>query len=199
MQKKIIVRLIFIIPVFFSCTDINASSAFVYGISAGGFEVSPPNKKLTYFGFKGGLNRSVINGKELNGTATGYIGLEFYAAFFAETVLNEKWKFENEILFSFTDEYHFLEIPVHLKHPLFKNIFAFAGPKLDIIIDKDNDFYDFKNFGLSLELGLQYEITRRIISEIRYSNGLSPQVNDFVLDIYDGKRNTLRFGLGFKF
>lgn len=153
----------------------------------------------TSFGFKAGLNRSVINGKELDGTATGYIGIELYAAFFAETELNKNWRFENELLYSFTDEYHFLEIPIHLKYLLLKKSLVFGGPKLDVIINNDNEFYDFNNFGISIELGAQYEITSRIICEIRYSNGLLPQVNDFVLDIYDGKRNTLRLGLGFRF
>ena len=161
--------------------------------------VSGQHKNLTSFGVKAGLNRSIVNGHELNGTKTGFIGLELYAAFFADTELNTRWRFENEILYSFTDDYHFIEIPLHVKYSLFKRTFVFLGPKLDIIVSNDDEIYDFNNFGVSIEPGVQYEITKRIISEIRYSMGLMKQINDYALDIYDGRRNTLRLGLGFRF
>jgi len=157
------------------------------------------HKNLTSFGFKGGINRSVINGHELNGTKTGYDGVELYGAFFADTELNTRWRFENEILYSFTDEYHFIEIPLHVKYSIIKKGYVFLGPKLDMIVNNDDEIYDFNNFGLSIDLGFQYDITSRIISEIRYSKGLTKQINDFALDIYDGRRNTIRLGLGFRF
>lgn len=161
--------------------------------------VSGQHKNLTSIGFKAGMNRSIINGHELNGTKTGYVGLELYLAFFADTELSTRWRFENEILYSFTDDYHFIEIPLHVKYSIFKGTFVFLGPKLDMIVSNDDEIYDFNNFGVSIEPGIQYEITKRIISEIRYSMGLMKQINDFALDIYDGRRNTLRLGLGFRF
>lgn len=157
------------------------------------------DKKLTPFGLKTGLNRSVINGKELDGTATGFVGVELYASFFIDNELNEKWRLENEILFSFTDDYHFIEIPIRLKYQVYKRILLTAGPKMDFVLNNDDEIYDFNNFGVSIEMGMQYELTKRIISEFRYSVGLLPQINDFALDIYDGKRNTLRLGLGYRF
>lgn len=156
-------------------------------------------KKLTPFGLKAGLNRSVVNGKEPDGTPTGFIGLELYVSFFIDNELNEKWRFENEILFSFTDDYHFIEIPLRLKYQVHKNILLTAGPKLDFVLNNDNQIYDFNNFGVSVEMGIQYKLTKRIISEFRYSAGLLPQINDYVLDIYDGRRNTTRLGLGYRF
>ena len=161
--------------------------------------VSAQHKSLTSFGFKGGINRSVINGHELNGARTGYVGIELYGAFFADTELDARWRFENEILYSYTDDYHFVEIPLHVKYSFVKRTFVLLGPKLDMIVNNDDQIYDFNNFGVSMELGIQYEITQRIISEIRYSKGLMKQINDFGLDIYDGRRNTLRLGLGFRF
>lgn len=157
------------------------------------------DKKLTPFGLKTGLNRSVINGKELDGTATGFVGVELYASFFIDNELNEKWRLENEILFSFTDDYHFIEIPIRLKYQVYERILLTAGPKLDFVLNNDDEIYDFNNFSVSIEMGMQYELTKRIISEFRYSVGLLPQINDFALDIYDGKRNTLRLGLGYRF
>jgi hypothetical protein len=156
-------------------------------------------KRLTPFGLKAGLNRSVINGKELDGTATGFIGLELYVSFFIDNELNEKWRFENEILFSFTDDYHFIEIPLRLKYQIYKKVILTAAPKLDFVLNNDDEIYDFNNFGVSVEVGMQYELTKRIISEFRYSLGLLPQINDFALDIYDGRRNTIRLGLGYRF
>lgn len=54
----------------------------------------------THFGFKGGLNFSNVVGVNLENQYTGYVGTELYAAFFADTELNENWRFENELLFS---------------------------------------------------------------------------------------------------
>lgn len=42
-------------------------------------------KNITTFGFKGGYNKSVVDGKEPDGTKTGYIGYELYGSFFADT------------------------------------------------------------------------------------------------------------------
>lgn len=174
-------------------------SAFILSMSFNLSATAQTGKKLTPFGLKAGLNRSAINGKELDGTATGFIGLELYASFFIDNELNEKWRFENEILFSFTDDYHFIEIPLHLKHLIHKKVFLAVGPKLDFVLNNDNEIYDFNNFGVSVELGMQYELTKRIISEFRFSLGLRPQVNDYALEIFDGRRNTIRVGLGYRF
>lgn len=163
------------------------------------FGVSAQDRNFSSFGLKGGINRSIVNGHELDGEKTGFIGLEMYGAFFIDTELTANWRFENEILFSFTDDYYFVEIPLHIKYSFIKRTFVLLGPKLDMIVSNDDQIYDFNNFGVSVELGIQYEITPRIISEVRYSQGLMKQINDFVLDIYDGRRNTMRIGLGFRF
>jgi hypothetical protein len=158
----------------------------------------------TIFGFKGGYNNSVINGRELSGAKTGYTGGELYGAFFADTRITKKISFENELLFSWTDDYHFIEIPLHLKFTFAGKWNVFAGPKLDIIADKSNAYFesgrfDFRHFGVSGELGVQYNFTRWFFAETRYSKGFTKQVNDSWLDINGGKRNTFRIGAGIKF
>jgi len=157
----------------------------------------------TRFGFKGGFNRSHVKGVESDGDQTGYIGGELYGGFFADTELSEKLNLENEILFSWTDDYHFIEIPVHLKYKFNHKWSALAGPKLDIIADNDNDpfesGYKFKNFGISAELGVQYNISNRFFAETRYARSFTAQVTDLFLDINNGKRNTFRIGLGIRF
>ena len=157
------------------------------------------DEKLSPFGLKTGLNRSVVNGKESDGTPTGFIGLELYVSFFIDNEIKKNWRFENEILFSFTDDYQFIEIPLRFKYQIFRKTILAAGPKLDFVLNNDDEIYDFNNFGISAEIGMQYELTKRLLSEFRYSLGLLPQINDFTLDIYDGKRNTLRLGLGYRF
>ncbi|WP_396602666.1 porin family protein [Algibacter sp. R77976] len=162
------------------------------------------NYNKTVFGVKGGLNLSYVLGSELDGELTGYSGWEQYVSLFSDTELNKKWNLENELLFSYTDDYHFLEIPLHLKYKFVKKWAVFLGPKLDFILDNDNDAFEsqnyrFKNFGVSVELGAQYNINKTFFIEIRFSNGLTEQIEDLVLEVLKGKRNTLRIGLGVRF
>ena len=172
-------------------------------IILGFFKFQAQDNTKTTFGFKGGFNKSILDGKEPDGTRTGYIGYELYGSFFADTQLNQKWNLENEILFSYTDDYHFIEIPVHLKYRIKEKWFILLGPKLDFIADNDNDDFEagyrFKNFGVSGEIGIQYHISKRFFAETRYSRSFTAQVDDLALDIYGGKRHTLRVGLGIKF
>jgi len=161
------------------------------------------NEKKTIFGFKGGYNKSIVDAKELNGTESGYIGYELYGGFFADTELNKNFNLENELLFSYTDDYHFIEIPIHLKYRIKRKWFIMLGPKLDFIADNDNDDFEagyrFKNFGVSGELGIQYHFSKRFFVETRYSRSFTSQIDDLALDFYGGKRHTFRIGLGIKF
>lgn len=161
--------------------------------------VSAQSKRLTTFGLKGGFNGSIITGEELTGAATGFIGFEAYVSLLMDTELNQKWRFENELLFSFTDDYHFLEIPLRLKYPIHPRVLLAAGPKLDLALNNDDAIYDFNTVGVSVEAGIQYDLTKRILAEMRYAHGLLPQINDFALDIYNGTRNTFRLGIGYRF
>ncbi|MEJ7821739.1 MAG: hypothetical protein WKF85_05415 [Chitinophagaceae bacterium] len=158
---------------------------------------------ITIFGFKGGYNKSIIRGLDTKRERIGYIGNELYGAFFADTKLNEKLNFENELLFSWTNDYHFIEVPLHLKYLFTPKWSAFAGLKLDIIADNDNDpierYYRFRNVGGSVELGAQFNIIKRLFVETRYSRGLVNQITDLSFDINNAKRNTFRFGAGIRF
>lgn len=181
---------------------------FVLSATGQNTKVEPSTKDhtkplTTRFGFKGGYNRSDVVGRETDGDKTGYIGGELYGGFFAETVVSKRINIGTELLFSWTDDYHFIELPVHLKYTFAGKWNIFAGPKLDFLIDNDSDQaesnYRFKNFGISADLGVQYNITRRFFAEIRHSRSFTAQVTDMVLDINNGKRNTWRIGLGIRF
>jgi hypothetical protein len=157
----------------------------------------------TRFGFKGGLNHSVVDGKDSLGGKTGYIGNELYSGFFADSRISQKINFENELLFSWTDDYHFIEVPLHLKYKFSEKWAAFIGPKLDFIVDDDNDpfesDYKFRNFGVSLDLGIQFNISNRFFAEARYSRSSTEQITSKSFDINDGRRNTYRIGGGVRF
>jgi len=160
--------------------------------------VSAQNVKSTLFGFKVGLNNSVINGVELDGDKTGFVGYELYGGFFSNSKLNDKFNLENELLFSYTDEYVFIEIPIHLKYNIYEKWSVLMGSKMDIIPNELNG-HEIKPMGISAEIGVQYDINKKFFAELRTSKGLTKQVNDLLLEIHEGKRNTYRFGLGINF
>lgn len=155
--------------------------------------------KTIGFGFKAGFNRSHVKGKETDGDKTGYIGGEVYGGLFIEIMMSRQVNIGSELLFSWTDDYHFIEVPIHLKVTVARGWNIFAGPKFDFLMDPSDDLYKFKNFGMSADLGLQYNITRRFFAEIRQSIGLTEQITDIGLDINNAKRNTSRIGLGIRF
>lgn len=151
-------------------------------------------KGKTTFGVKVGLNQSYIS---VQNNTDGYQGLEAYGGFFAETRLSKKWSFQNELLFSFTDDYHFIEVPVLLKYHINDKFSIFAGPKLDFLINEQSVGERLNPFGVSLELGAQYNFSKRFFVEVRYGYGLTEQIN--IENFYSGARRTLRLGIGFKF
>jgi len=156
-------------------------------------------EKKTVFGFKGGLNQSYIDGTMLSGKKSGYSGLELYAGFFADTKLNDKWRIENELLFSYTDSYHFIEIPLHLKYEIAPKLNIFFGPKFDFLIGNTSDYNGeiSKFYGVSGEIGTQFKFNKIFFLELRYSKSFTKQFDIF--DFKNGKRNTLRFGVGINF
>lgn len=165
----------------------------LYGISQ--------RQNLTVFGLKGGFNKSMIDGTDSYGGKTGYRGLEIYGSLFADTRIAERTGVQTELLFSYTDSYHFIEIPVNVKVNLYKRFSVFAGPKMDFIVDNEppDSYYYFKTFGVAFDSGLEFRLTNTLFSEFRYAYCITRQINDYGLDIRNARRSTLRLGLGIKF
>ena len=158
-------------------------------------------EKRISFGFKGGLNKSTINATDNDGSKSGYTGLELYGGFFADTRLTSKFNLGTELIFSFTESFHFIELPFHLKYNIKEKWNVMAGPKLDFIADGTWDYEEdkFKRFGLSAEIGSQYKLNQLFFIELKYAYGLTPQIKSMWMSFYDGHRNTIRLGLGVNF
>ncbi|WP_053992437.1 outer membrane beta-barrel protein [Mangrovimonas sp. TPBH4] len=149
----------------------------------------------TTFGFKAGLNQSFIVPGHYS--IDGYQGLELYGGFFSETRLTERWSFQNELVFSYTDEYLFLEIPLVMKYHITDKFSAFGGAKIDLILNDELTKEHLRRMGVSLEIGVQYDFSRKFFAEARFGYGLVDQI--YIEDFYGGYRNTLRVGVGYKF
>ncbi len=151
-------------------------------------------KSKTIHGFKAGLNQSYLNTSSDN----GYSGLELYGGFFAETSLSRKISFQYELMYSYTDDISFLEIPLLLKYHLNDRWSFMAGPKLDVIANKSIEGAIYEPLSVSISLGVQYDISKRFFVEGRYGFGLSKQlITDSNSNTFS--RSTLRLGVGYRF
>jgi len=155
----------------------------------------------TSFGIKGGFNHTVINGTETGGKKTGYTGSTVYGSLFVETGIGTSTYLNAEMLFSWVNDWHFVEVPVHIRQMLNKKFGIFIGPKLDISADKFDHQKGSSSdlFGVSVETGILYNFFHRLFAEARYSAGLTRQFNDEGFDINDARRNNFRAGIGFRF
>ncbi len=150
------------------------------------------------FGYKMGVNFSDITAIDSNtGGLSGFVGTELYGGLFIDTRISDNWNLQNELTYSFTDENLFLEIPILFKRKIGDNLWAFVGPKAQIVTN-ENEEID-RNFGAGLDFGFQYDLPKDFFIEARYGIGLSRQINDFQLGFEGGKRNVLRVGFGIKF
>ena len=154
-------------------------------------------EKKTTFGIKGGsigghiarVDRSKINGIQ---------GL--YAGIYVNTRFHKKWSFQNEVDFTITNGYLFIEIPAVLKYHINDKWSVFMGPKLDILLNGEstyNTYTHFKTLGISADVGIQYNISKRFFIEARYSYSFSKQIT--FKNIPSINRQTFRVGIGYRF
>lgn len=153
------------------------------------------------FSIKGGVNHTVINGYETNGAKTGFVGSTIYGAFIIEKRISESNFFNTGFLFSWVNDWHFIEIPFHYRQKLNNEISIFAGPKLDLAADKFDKTKEStsKFLGISAEIGGQYNFSVHVFAETEYSIGISKGFNDTFFDINSGRRDNFHIGLGYYF
>lgn len=146
----------------------------------------------TIYGVKFGLNHNNLYGKDEQNNNSGYVSTDVYASLFGEMKLSENYRLEYELLYSYLYYNNFLEIPFRLKRNLSHKFSLALGPKIEFNI---NPWYGSTAIAFSADGGIQYGLSKRFFSEARYSYCLSKM---YLEDIF-GKRNTLRFGIGYRF
>lgn len=178
---------------------------FLFITRAQAQELAPLEIGKTTFGIKGGINQFLLN--ENNSSAD----LGFYLGLFSETQLSNKWSIRNELIYTQNTEVvrntedalnpestlnlTFFEVPVHLKYSLTEKLSLFAGPKL-VFLSAGNA----NTVGLSVDAGLQYDISKKFFLEARYAKDIFTQKranNGFRNP--DSSLDQLRIGIGFKF
>jgi len=153
-------------------------------------------KNKTTFGIKGGLNFSHLSNVS---KSESYSGIELYGSLFSETRFSKKSRFQNELVFSYTDGYHYLEFPFLLKYHFNDKWAVFAGPKLDFILDNDFEYVDqnFKTLGISAVIGVEYKVSKKFFAEATYNFGFTKQIQ--TQNLYSTTRKTFRISLGYRF
>ena len=154
------------------------------------------------WGIKGGIN--VSSEKSVNTdshgetyhTTNNYGG--FYLGVSAEYTLSDLFGVQGELLYTeimseWTSgaKWNYFVLPVTGKVYLTKGFSVDLGPQLGYRLDAIGSE---RKFDLSLGAGLSCKIGRRFDVSARYNFGLIVRDKEF-----DGKNNTLRFGVGYRF
>jgi len=148
------------------------------------------SKNKTTFGIKGGVIKNSIS---------NYTGYGLYAGLFSNTRFNKKWSIQNEINIV-ADGYLYVEIPVVLKYHISEKWSVFAGPKIDFLISDDSTQLTkthFNTIGLSVDVGMQYNLSKKLFVEARYGYNFTNQLESIKYPTRN--RQTFRIGLGYKF
>ncbi|NER13457.1 outer membrane beta-barrel protein [Leptobacterium flavescens] len=141
------------------------------------------------------------SGFEIKDTENG-----FYLGVLAEIDINEKFRFQPEVLYGNGTDSKFLYIPLLFKYYLGERFNLQAGPQATLLLD-DNAFGDpFRTFGIDLSFGLGFDITERIFIEARYAFEITDRANDNILifgdilsPVDDARFKALGIGLGYRF
>ncbi len=156
------------------------------------------------WGIKAGMNLSCLKAYRKTDVFPG-----FYAGVFAERRISDSFGVQGELLYSKTLEstsgwegtkkgsdpnnMDYLVLPVMAKYYAVKDLGLELGPQFGYLLRDDINHFD-KKFDLSLGAGLSCKIGRRFDVSARYNFGLIDLSKEF-----DGKNNTLRFGVGYRF
>ena len=170
---------------------------FIVGLALLGF--SNVNAQETSFGVTAGFHdfKISVSGGELTASdnASG-----FYAGFFAEFNVAEKFNIQPEIhyasVFKDGETTNEIVIPVMAKYYISDGFNVQAGPQFDYVLD--NDAEGINKLGLGLGLGVGYDFTDKVFAASRYSIGLSNRIEDAPSGI-SSKFNTFQIGLGYRF
>lgn len=124
------------------------------------------NAQESKFGVKAGLTaqtyRNPVLGTTVTGSATG-----IYAGAYTNIGLSEKLSFRPEFLIIAVSNANTINVPLLAQYKVADKINVFAGPGLYYNISAAAN-----NFSVSGDIGGSYDITEKIVGEVRYDIGL---------------------------
>lgn len=168
-------------------------------------------QEFIYFGVKGGVNFSTING-DFEGSPESRTG--YHLGLLAEVPLSDRFSIQPEVLYSAQGfdvveredaenlEYKldYINVPVLAKVYLIQGLSIEAGPQIGFLVneeigDANLDEDQFKSIDFSLGMGASYKFNKFFVSG-RYNLGVS--------DIYDNgagdaKHSVFQAGVGVMF
>ena len=132
-------------------------------------------------------------------TTTGLIGYNFYDGGFVSTDLSNTQQFHYGIVHSNVDNFKILELPMLLKQRVGTNFHALFGAKINALINGGFTTLQLPEhsvlyLGTSLEMGLQYDVNKNFMMEMRFSLPVN-QYNSVYSSVMD-YNNTSLFRLG---
>ncbi|NRB82656.1 MAG: PorT family protein [Winogradskyella sp.] len=178
----------FLIPVFIVFLSINAFAQD---------NDNPLDNSFT-FGLRTGYNTFALSADNLTPYTSGY-----YGGFFFEKKLSEIWALQFETNFNYNGS-STLQFPLLLKYKIAEKFQLFGGPQLSYSFEQKNIDKANRNkrFGMSLILGMQYDISKKWFVEARYTHGLTDQFSVFQglnVDPVFAKQRSFSLGIGYKF
>jgi opacity protein-like surface antigen len=132
------------------------------------------------------------------------LGYQFYEGGFTSTKISNKLHLEFGLLHTNIDAYKIIEIPILLKQDFGNKFHAFFGSKFNVVINNGLSTLQFpdqasSNFGVSLELGLQYDVNQNFMLEMRYSLPINAQQSNYPSIMDFNSSGLFRLGSGYKF
>ena len=168
---------------------------------------SQEDNPKTTFGFKAGVNFSNLHydfgaAETKNQDIFVISSTNAFGGFYANFPLNEKLSIQPELLASYSEDFIFAEIPLHLNYKLGKKLDLVFGPKMSYIVDEEhgNTFFSTRS-AVSFDVGLKYWLTSKLSLEAIYSLGITSQKEHSISDLQRNKyyRNEFRVSLGYRF
>lgn len=141
------------------------------------------NAQESKFGVKAGLTAQTYRIPVLGTTATGSAS-GLYAGAYTNIGLSEKLSFRPEFLIIAVANANTINVPLLAQYKVADKINVFAGPGLYYNVSAAAN-----NFSVSGDIGGSYDITEKIVGEVRYDIGL----------VGDIKQGGLFVGAAYKF
>lgn len=155
-------------------------------------DLEQPTKKKFDFAIKAGVNESSVSSVYRSGGTRNYFaGIDF------NYNLTSKLSLTSGATYTKNGNYYFIQVPLWVKYNITKKLKAFAGARLDIMINDNNHYYNYRknNIGTSLNFGLEYDISKHFFIQGYYSFS----TEKYTIADYKNQLLNIQVGIGYKF